>query len=94
MNLASPTAMFVKLTHLISLGSVTIATYIRLPSLVKTRITSVVINNKGRTAIPHSVPVTDVTEFNDKVGFSPIMYLMRRRRRPVFSVYRQPIFQH
>lgn len=88
----SPTPMFVKLTHLISLGSVTIATYIRLPCLVKIRITSVVISNKGSTAIPHSVPVTDVTEFNDQVKFSPIMYLMRCPRRRVFSAYRQPIF--
>lgn len=84
MNLASPTPKFVKLTHLISLGSVTIATYIRLPCLVKIRITIVVINNKGSTAIPHSVLVKDVTEFNDQVRFSPIMYLMRRPRRSVF----------
>jgi hypothetical protein len=89
-----PTPMFVNLTHLKSLGSMTIAAYIRIPCLVQIRITSVVINNKGSTAIPHSVPVKDLTEFKDQGKFSPIVYLMRRPRRPVSSVYRQPIIQH
>jgi len=93
-NLARPTPIFVKLTHLRSLGSVTIVTYIRLPCLVQIRITSVVINNKGSTAIPHSVPVKDVAVFKDQSKFSPIIYPMRRPRRSFSSLYRQPIFQH
>ena len=52
----------------------TIATYIRLPYLLQISITSVVINNRGNTAIPSSIP-----EFKVQGKFSPIMYLIARR---------------
>lgn len=83
MNLTIHRPMFLKLTHLMSLGSVTMAMCIRLPCLAQKIVTSPVINNRRNKPIPSSVPVKDLTQFKGQDKCSPIVYAIRCSSRSV-----------